>query len=54
VGTQRVYEATYLGRASLIKPRFKKKYRHPVLDVKLTKSRLQMVRQPGFCLAQEA
>lgn len=40
---QRVYEAQYLGRASIIKQRFKKKYRHPTLDAKLTKGRLAMV-----------
>lgn len=36
----RVFESTFVGRRSIIKERFSKKYRHPVLDSKLTLKRL--------------
>lgn len=36
----RVFESTFLGRRSIVKERFSKKYRHPVLDAKLTLKRL--------------
>eukprot|EP00761_Pharyngomonas_kirbyi_P000105 gb/GECH01000105.1/.p1 GENE.gb/GECH01000105.1/~~gb/GECH01000105.1/.p1 ORF type:complete len:237 (+),score=55.41 gb/GECH01000105.1/:1-711(+) len=36
----RVYQATFLGRKSIVKERFQKKYRHPILDEKLTSRRL--------------
>mmetsp|Transcript_9820 Transcript_9820/g.18470 ORF Transcript_9820/g.18470 Transcript_9820/m.18470 type:complete len:240 (+) Transcript_9820:292-1011(+) len=36
----RVFEAKYLSRNAIIKQRFKKTYRHPSLDLKLTKQRL--------------
>ncbi|XP_024397006.1 uncharacterized protein [Physcomitrium patens] len=36
----RVYESTFLGKRAIVKERFSKKYRHPVLDVKLTQKRL--------------
>ena len=32
----RVYETTFLGRPTIVKERFPKKYRHPTLDEKLT------------------
>ena len=34
---------TFLGRPTVVKERFKKAYRHPVLDAKLTRSRLVQV-----------
>lgn len=37
---QRVYESTFLGKKAIVKERFSKKYRHPILDVKLTQKRL--------------
>ena len=40
---QRVYTMTFLGRPTVVKERFKKAYRHPVLDAKLTRSRLVQV-----------
>ena len=36
----RLFETTFLGRPCLMKERFKKSYRHPVLDEKLTNKRL--------------
>ncbi|PON52811.1 Serine/threonine protein kinase [Parasponia andersonii] len=36
----RVFESTFVGRRSIVKERFKKKYRHPSLDSKLTLRRL--------------
>ncbi|KAK9281410.1 hypothetical protein L1049_004311 [Liquidambar formosana] len=36
----RVFEATFVGRRSIVKERFSKKYRHPSLDSKLTLKRL--------------
>ncbi|XP_057950315.1 uncharacterized protein LOC131145194 isoform X2 [Malania oleifera] len=36
----RVYESTFVGRRSIVKERFSKKYRHPSLDSKLTLKRL--------------
>ncbi|XP_015588536.1 EKC/KEOPS complex subunit TP53RK [Cephus cinctus] len=37
----RLYRGTYLGRSTLVKERFLKKYRHPHLDVQLTKDRIK-------------
>lgn len=37
----RVYKGVYLGRPTLIKERFEKKYRHFDLDVHLTKDRMK-------------
>eukprot|EP00798_Chlamydomonas_sp_ICE-L_P015006 gene15006-21074_t len=37
----RVFETTFLGRPTILKQRFNKKYRHPVLDLKLTTMRLK-------------
>ncbi|XP_057517525.1 uncharacterized protein LOC130798519 [Amaranthus tricolor] len=36
----RVFESTFVGRRSIVKERFSKKYRHPALDSKLTLKRL--------------
>ncbi|XP_050363836.1 uncharacterized protein LOC126782603 [Argentina anserina] len=36
----RVFESTFVGRKSIVKERFSKKYRHPTLDAKLTLRRL--------------
>jgi len=36
----RVYESTFMGRKVVVKERFSKKYRHSVLDAKLTQRRL--------------
>ncbi|XP_044484041.1 EKC/KEOPS complex subunit TP53RK [Mangifera indica] len=36
----RVFESTFVGRRSIVKERFSKKYRHPSLDSKLTLRRL--------------
>ncbi|KAF3436266.1 hypothetical protein FNV43_RR23358 [Rhamnella rubrinervis] len=36
----RVFDSTFLGRRSIVKERFSKKYRHPSLDSKLTLKRL--------------
>ncbi|KAE9594220.1 putative protein kinase TKL-Pl-4 family [Lupinus albus] len=36
----RVFESSFVGRRSVIKERFSKKYRHPTLDSKLTLKRL--------------
>lgn len=37
---QKVWEGQFLGRPVIMKQRFSKKYRHPVLDTKLTVGRL--------------
>lgn len=39
-----------MGRKSVVKERFSKKYRHPVLDSKLTLKRLNAVRFRKFLL----
>ncbi|CAA6662773.1 unnamed protein product [Spirodela intermedia] len=36
----RVFESNFIGRKSIVKERFSKKYRHPALDSKLTLKRL--------------
>jgi TP53 regulating kinase-like protein len=36
----RVFESTFVGRRSVVKERFSKKYRHPILDSKLTLKRM--------------
>ena len=41
---QRVFRLTFLQRDCVAKQRFAKRYRHPDLDARLTKSRLQGVR----------
>ena len=41
---QRVFEYSFVGRRSIVKERFSKKYRHPILDSKLTLKRLNAVR----------
>lgn len=38
----RVFGVKFCGRDTVVKQRFKKTYRHPTLDTKLTKSRLGM------------
>jgi len=40
---QRVFASTFVGRKCVIKERFSKKYRHPLLDSKLTLKRLNAV-----------
>lgn len=42
---QRVWEGQFLGRPVIMKQRFRKKYRHPVLDTKLTVGRLNQARR---------
>lgn len=37
---QKVWEGQFLGRPVIMKQRFSKQYRHPVLDTKLTVGRL--------------
>lgn len=37
----KLYHGTYLGRSTLIKERFEKKYRHIELDTRLTKERIK-------------
>lgn len=37
----RIYKGIYLGKLTLIKERFEKKYRHPDLDTRLTKDRIK-------------
>ena len=45
---QRVFRVTFLQRPAIAKQRFTKRYRHPELDARLTKSRLHGVRRvPG-------
>ena len=41
---QRVYDGQFLGRPSIIKQRFSKKYRHSSLDAKLTQLRFKQAR----------
>ncbi|MCO5597552.1 hypothetical protein L7F22_051630 [Adiantum nelumboides] len=36
----RVYESIFMGRKAIVKERFLKKYRHPILDTKITQKRL--------------
>eukprot|EP01080_Neovahlkampfia_damariscottae_P002071 gene2071-1943_t len=36
----RIYATNFLGKETIIKERFSKKYRHPILDQKLTQSRV--------------
>ena len=36
----RVFAVQFLNRPAIVKQRFKKTYRHPVLDAKITRSRL--------------
>lgn len=46
----RVYRGTFLGKPTIIKERFPKHYRHPVLDEKLTHRRtVQEVRSILRC-----
>ena len=40
---QRVFESNFVGKKSIVKERFSKKYRHPTLDSKLTLKRLNAV-----------
>lgn len=40
---QRVYRADFLSQQAIVKERFKKLYRHPALDEKLTKERMTLV-----------
>lgn len=42
-GAQRVWEGESGGRPCLVKERFRKEYRHPALNVKLTTTRLKQV-----------
>jgi TP53 regulating kinase-like protein len=37
----RIFKGAYLGKASIVKERFVKKYRHPDLDTQLTKERIK-------------
>lgn len=37
----RLYKRVYLGKTCLVKERFVKKYRHPELDMNLTKDRIK-------------
>lgn len=37
----RLYKINYLGKPAVVKERFKKKYRHEELDVRLTKERIR-------------
>lgn len=46
---QRVFRCTFLSRPAIVKERFKKLYRHPVLDEKLTKERMTL---EGRCLVR--
>lgn len=43
---QRVWEGRYLDVPAIIKQRFSKKYRHAILDKKITQSRLKQVTCP--------
>lgn len=38
----RLFETTFLGKPCLMKERFKKSYRHPALDEKLTNKRMSL------------
>ena len=42
-GVQRVWAGTFLGRPTVVKQRFAKKYRNPVLDFRLNTTRLKQV-----------
>lgn len=65
-GSQRVFECEFLGRPAVLKHRFEKQYRHPVLDKKLTRARLvgearatvrarkEGVRVPGLLYCESA
>lgn len=44
VFSQRVFATSFMDRKAVVKERFSKKYRHPVLDSKLTSKRLLGVR----------
>lgn len=49
----KVYRGVFLGRSCIVKQRFKKKYRHPKLDAKLTHKRtVQEVRSILRCRKQ--
>jgi TP53 regulating kinase-like protein len=37
----RLYKGIYLGKSTIIKERFEKKYRHADLDLRLTKERIK-------------
>jgi len=45
----RIYQASFCGKETIIKERFQKKYRHPVLDKEITDSRLT---QEARCLVK--
>ena len=54
---QRVFKVQFLGRPTIVKQRFSKKYRHPTLDAKLTLLRLKQasaVRAMAFCMRHKA
>ncbi|KAJ4831009.1 hypothetical protein Tsubulata_029568 [Turnera subulata] len=46
----RVFESNFVGRRSIVKERFSKKYRHPTLDSKLTLKRLNA--QEARCMTK--
>ena len=47
----RVFSGSLGGRPCLVKERFKKSYRHPLLDERITAKRTQQVRnQTGACV----
>ena len=46
---QRIYCGQFLGRKVIVKERFPKKYRHPVLDRKLTTRRVKEVSSSWWC-----
>lgn len=48
---QRIWQGVYLGRPAIVKQRFNKKYRHAILDRKLTLSRLK---QASLCMSHAA
>ncbi|CAL9198262.1 unnamed protein product [Musa hybrid cultivar] len=50
----RVFESNFVGRRSIIKERFSKKYRHPLLDSKLTLKRLNAANFLHLCSYLEA
>jgi TP53 regulating kinase-like protein len=58
LAVQKIWEGVYLGRPTIVKQRFRKKYRHSTLDNKLTLSRLKQVYllpdMKQFCLATPA
>jgi hypothetical protein len=48
-----VFKVQFLGRPTIVKQRFSKKYRHPTLDAKLTLLRLKQAGAVGamaFCM----